>query len=59
MANKYSKSNNSTKAQERKTMQEYEERRRKLNIGAKIMAIIIIFTMVVFYVLSSGLTFMD
>ncbi len=59
MANKYSKSNTSSRAQEKKTMQEYEERRNRLNKGAKVLAIIIIFTMVVFYVLSTGLSFME
>ena len=54
MANKYSKSNTSTKAQENKTMKEYEERRKRLNTGAKIMAIILVVTMVVFYVISAG-----
>ena len=55
MANKYSKSNNSDRAKEQKTMQQYENQRRRLNKGAKIMSIIIIITMVVFYVLSAGL----
>lgn len=55
MANKYSKSNNSTKTQENKTMQQYEEKRKRLNRGAKIMAIILIASMIVFYVLSAGL----
>ena len=55
MANKYSKSNNSDRAKEQKTMQQYEDRRKKLNTGAKIMSIVIIITMVVFYVLSAGL----
>lgn len=55
MANKYSKSNTSKKATEEKTMQDYEERRRKLNKGAKIMALILVAAMVVFYVISAGL----
>ena len=55
MANKYSKSNNSVKASEKKTMQEYEERRKRLNKGAKIMAIVLIASMIVFYVISAGL----
>lgn len=59
MANKYSKSNNSEKAREQKTMQDYENQRKRLNKGAKVMAIIIIVTMVVFYVLSSGLAFFE
>ena len=55
MANKYSKSNISKKAAEEKTMQGYEERRKKLNTGAKIMALILAASMVVFYVISAGL----
>ena len=55
MANKYSKSNKSSRAAEERTMQEYEERRKKLNRGAKIMALILVATMVVFYVISAGL----
>ena len=59
MANKYSKSNNSTKAQEQKTMQDYEDRRKRLNTGAKIMAFLLIASMVMFYVISAGLTLFD
>ena len=59
MANKYSKSNNSSKASEAKTMQDYDERRKRLNRGAKIMAIVLIASMVVFYVISAGLFLMD
>ncbi len=55
MANKYSKSNISKKAAEEKTMQDYEERRKKLKTGAKIMALILAASMVVFYVISAGL----
>ena len=55
MANKYSKSNKSSKAAEEKTMQEYEERRKKLNKGARIMALILVGAMIVFYVISAGL----
>ena len=55
MANKYSKSNKSSRAAEERTMQEYEERRKRLNRGAKIMALILVATMVVFYVISAGL----
>ena len=55
MANKYSKSNRSAKAAEEKTMKDYEERREKLNKGAKIMALVLIASMVVFYVISAGL----
>lgn len=55
MANKYSKSNISKKAAEEKTMQDYEERRKKLNTGAKIMALVLAAAMIVFYVISAGL----
>ena len=55
MANKYSKSNKSSKAAEERTMQDYEERRKKLNRGAKIMALILVGAMIVFYVISAGL----
>ncbi|MBQ6314889.1 MAG: hypothetical protein IKE85_01375 [Mogibacterium sp.] len=59
MANKYSKSNNSSKAREHKTMEDYRNDRKRLNTGAKVMALIIIVTMVFFYVLSSGLAFFE
>ena len=55
MANKYSKSNKSSKAAEERTMKDYEERRKKLNKGARIMALILVGTMIVFYVISAGL----
>ena len=55
MANKYSKSNKSSKAAEERTMQDYEERRKRLNRGARIMALILVASMVVFYVISAGL----
>ena len=55
MANKYSKSNNSTKAAENRTMQEYEERRKRLNRGARVMALVLVAAMIVFYVISAGL----
>ena len=47
MANKYSKSNQSSSARDEKIMREYEERRKRLNIGGKIMAIIIMISMYV------------
>lgn len=59
MANKYSKSNNSRKAAEQRSMQEYEERRQKLNRGAKIMALILVAAMIVFYVISASLFLWD
>ena len=55
MANKYSKSNNSSRTQENKTMQQYEEQRKRLNTGAKIMAILVAVAMVVTTFLASGL----
>jgi len=55
MANKYSKSNTSSKAQENKSMQDYEARRKRLNAGAKFMAIVVIVTMVAFTIISAGL----
>ena len=55
MANRYSKSNNSSKASEAKTMRDYEERRKRLNKGARIMALVLVAAMVVFYVISAGL----
>jgi len=59
MANKYSKSNKSSKAAEEKTMQDYEERRKKLNKGARIMALVLVASMIVFYVISAGLFLFD
>ena len=59
MANKYSKSNKSAKAAEEKTMQDYEERRKKLNKGARIMALMLVASMIVFYVISAGLLLFD
>ena len=59
MANKYSKSNNSGRAQNHKTMQQYEEQRKRLNTGAKIMAIIVAAAMVITTFLASGLFIFD
>ena len=50
MANKNNKGKNSNK-----TMKDYEESRRRLNTGAKIMALILVISMVVFYVISAGM----
>ena len=55
MSNKYSRSNKSSRAAEEKTMQDYEERRKKLNKGARIMALVLVASMIVFYVISAGL----
>jgi len=59
MANKYSKNSNPAKTAENRTMKEYEERRKKLNRGAKIMAWVLVAAMVVFYVISAGLFLWD
>ena len=42
-----------------KTMKDYEESRKRLNKGAKVMALILVASMVVFYVLSAGLFLWD
>ena len=47
MASKNSKS--------KKTIKDYEESRKRLNKGAKIMALVLVAAMVVFYVISAGL----
>ncbi len=54
MANRKNKGNSSNK-----TMKDYEERRKRLNIGAKIMALVLVATMVVFYVISAGMFLWD
>ncbi len=54
MANKYNKSNSSNK-----TMKDYEESRKRLNKGAKIMALILVASMVVYYVISAGMFLWD
>lgn len=59
MANKYSKSNNSSKSSENKTMKQYEEQRERLNKGAKIMAIVVAVAMIVTTFLASGVFFLD
>ena len=51
MANKNGKGN--------KTMKDYEENRKRLNTGAKIMALILVASMVVFYVISAGMFLWD
>ena len=51
MAKKSSNSN--------KTMKDYEESRKRLNTGAKIMALILVASMVVFYVISAGMFLWD
>ena len=59
MANKYSRSNSSGKAADRKSMEQYEDQRRRLNNGAKVMAIIVAVAMVVTTFLASGVFFLD
>ena len=53
MANKYNKDSS------KKTMKDYEESRKRLNTGAKIMALVLVAAMVVFYVISAGLFLWD
>lgn len=55
MANKYSKSNISSKEKEKKTIQQYEESRSKLNKAARVMAIIMIVALVVTFTVMTGL----
>ena len=50
MANRNNKNKGSNK-----TMKDYEESRKRLNTGAKIMALILVATMIVFYVISAGM----
>ena len=52
MANKNNKNNN-------KTMKDYEDSRKRLNKGAKVMALILVASMIVFYVLSAGVFLWD
>ena len=59
MANKYSKGNNSQKSSEGKSMQKYEEQRKRLNNGAKVMAVIVALAMIVTTFLASGVFFLD
>jgi hypothetical protein len=54
MANRYNKSKGTNK-----TMKDYEESRKRLNTGAKVMALILIASMVVFYVISAGMFLWD
>lgn len=42
-----------------KTMKDYEDSRKRLNRGAKIMALILVASMIVFYVLSAGMFLWD
>lgn len=59
MANRYSKSNRTGKAPTDRPMEQYEEQRKKLNTGAKIMAILVAVAMIVTTFLASGVFFLD
>ena len=59
MANRYSKSNNSQQHMQDKSMQKYEEQRKRLNTGAKLMAILVAAAMIVTTFLASGVFFFD
>lgn len=59
MANKYSKSNISTKAKKEKQVKDYQESKSKLNTGARIMAIIMIIALGVTFTLMAGLFVFD
>lgn len=59
MANRYSKSNNSQQHIQDKSMQKYDEQRKRLNTGAKIMAILVAAAMIVTTFLASGVFFFD
>ena len=67
MANKYSKANfvnkeegsKSAGGQSSSSMKEYEERRKRLNTGAKIMAIVVSVAMIVTAFLSAGVFFLN
>ncbi len=51
--------NRNTKDNSNKTMKDYEDSRKRLNKGAKIMALILVASMIVFYVLSAGMFLWD
>ena len=59
MANRYSKSNNSQQHIQDKSMQKYDEQRKRLNTGAKVMAILVAAAMIVTTFLASGVFFFD
>ena len=42
------------KKRDNKTMQDYRDRQTRINKGAKVMALILVAAMVVFYVISAG-----
>ncbi len=62
MANKYSKANTQNKSGNGETsrnMHQYEEKRTRLNAGARIMAILVIAAMVVTTFLATGIFLFD
>ena len=59
MANKYSKSNNSSKAKEAKTMDDYKERQQRMSVTAKVVVIVVALAMVVTTFLGAGVFFLD
>lgn len=59
MANKYSKSNNSSKTKEEKTMEDYRARQEKMSAGAKLIVIVIALAMVVTTFLGAGVFLLD
>lgn len=67
MANKYSKGNFVPKEGEQKTkkepayseLSEYEKKRKRLETAAKVLAIVLAASMVIFYVISAGLFAMN
>ena len=67
MANNYSKANFVNKDEDGKSkgtensmqMKEFEERRKRLNTGAKIMAIVVSIAMIVTAFLSAGVFFLN
>lgn len=59
MANKYSKSNSSSKKKEEKKMEDYENSKKSLNKGARILAIVMIATMVLFTIAGACIFMFD
>ncbi len=43
------------KADNKKTMDDYRNRQKRLNLGGKVMAIILILSMVIFYVITTAI----
>lgn len=54
-ANRNSRKESRSRAAGAKTMNDYYRRQSRINKGAKIMALVLIVAMVVFYVLAAGL----